>query len=135
MPYLLRILVYTCVHHHREETSTSNYLFQKSWTESRNWALALCKTWQFIFLQGNINILVKSSGFHCTIMQYIHKEYAFGFISRMFNSRRFIRYSPFWFINPLQYLPVQFSFRLLLWLATLTFTSHFLLVIYLIFSN
>ena len=75
--------------------------------------------------------VLSSSSFHYH-MPYIHKEYDFVFISRMFNSHRFIRCAPFWFINPLEYLPVQFSFRLLLWLATLTFTSRFLLAIYLL---
>ena len=44
------------------------------------------------------------------------------YVSRMFDSPRYIRCSTLWFLNPLEYLPVQFSSRLLLWLATLTFT-------------
>ena len=40
-------------------------------------------------------------------------------IPTMFDPDRFTRCSSFWFFNPLQYLPGQFSSRLLLWLATL----------------
>ena len=67
-------------------------------------------------------IICNSSAIH------IVKEYDFVFISRMFNSHRFIRCSPFWFINPLEFLPVQFflSYAFFVFcfscLAALTFT-------------
>ena len=79
---------------------------------------------------GELFCTFKSSGFHYHMQQCnTHKEYDFVFISRMFNSHRFIRCSLFWFINPLKYLPVQFSFCLMLSLAT-HLHSRFLLAIY-----
>ena len=53
-------------------------------------------------------------------------------VSRMFDFYRFTRCSPFWFFNPLEYLPVQFCSRFLLWLAKLIFTfpaNYFLLAL------
>ena len=92
------------------------------WLSKHSWVILLPKANACIFhnsvMASYFNFYViytfKSSGFNYH-MQYIHKEYDFVFIWRMFDSHRFIRFSPFWFINPLEYLPVQVSFRLLLW--------------------
>ena len=62
---------------------------------------------------------------------HTRNSYDFVFISRIFNSHRLIRCSPFWFINPLAYLLVQFYFCLMLSLET-HLHSRFLLAIYLL---
>ena len=57
------------------------------------------------------------------LIHYLIKNMTY--ISRMFDSHGFIRYSPFWFLNPLGYLPKQLSSPVLVALTGATLTSTF----------
>ena len=135
MKYYFSIKHFLQIHHHwlhlKLDRTLTDWLTQQAFMSdipSLMHASSITVVWRVILL---FMWFVLSKVLAFTTICNTHKEQDFVFISRIFNSHRFIRCFPFWFINPREYLPVQFSFRLMLSLAT-HLHSRFLLAIYLL---